>query len=324
MKISSLKVPKYRELNKEGEDTVLLLPELVGVFDGATSFPSDKSAINSGKLASEAAATAVAGLYANSLLAEMSLEEVCGEIQRTIVARSANQDEYFKPSTTMAVAAIEKSEVRLMLVGDSGIRVNGTDIYQPLKKIDDVSTDARVEVFNLLENKFSSDDEREYLSREIIFLGLNEAVANGHLSQVDADAIVETTTSSGYSADEVKVAEEFLKGGIKTQHMFANRAGVSFGYSTLSKDKFVMVDAVDLRIPRKDVRSIEVFSDGYFSMPNSGVSVCDWEREFSISESQDFYKLAKYKSVKGSTASEFADDRSLVVVELNNLGGDHV
>lgn len=323
MRISSLEVPKYRELNKGGDDTVLLLPELVGVFDGATSAPSAKTTISPGKLASKAAATTVANLYTSTNLSEMSLQEVCDEIQRAIVARSADHDEGIKPSTTMAVAMLEEHEVRLLLVGDSGIRINGKDIYQPLKKIDDVSTDARIAIFNLLKKTSANYDRLEYLCREIIFLGLDQAVTNGHLSQEDADSIIEDTTATGYSAEEIRVAKDFLRGGIKTQHIFANRADVPFGYSTLSKEKFAMIDAVDIRIPRKDVKTIEVFSDGYFSMPKTGVSVSDWEREFQTTEDKDFSKISECKSIKGSTASEFADDRSLIVVELSALEESH-
>ena len=316
MKISSLEVSKYRNLLREGDDTVLLLPELVGVFDGATSASSNTKKVSPGKLASKVAASVVAKLQSLGTLSEMTLQEVCDEVHRAIVSESTEFDESVLPSTTMAVASLEESTVRLLLVGDSGIRINGQDLYQPHKKIDDVSTEARIAVFNLLKDSSSNSDELEYLCREIIFLGLDHAVAQRHLSAEDADAVIKISLSAGYTADEGQIAEEFLKGGIKTQHRFANATDLPFGYSALCKTKFAMIDALELRLDRKDVRTIEVFSDGYFSLPKSGVSICDWEREFSIIESQDFHKISEYRGVKGSTTGEFADDRSLVVVEI--------
>jgi hypothetical protein len=57
--------------------------------------------------------------------------------------------------------------------------------------------------------------------------------------------------------------------------------------------------------------SLEIFSDGYLSLP-AGTDVADWEAEFDRVEAADFHKLADYPSVKGSTSTEFSDDRTVV------------
>lgn len=74
------------------------------------------------------------------------------------------------PSTTLAIVADMGDSFRLLLAGDSGVRINGTRLVQNTKLIDTVSTSAR--------------------TRATIFSGLRSAVANGIMTARDAENVV--------------------------------------------------------------------------------------------------------------------------------------
>ena len=95
------------------------------------------------------------------------------------------------PSTTLAVAMDCGKTWRFLMLGDSGIRLNGTEVHQEDKTIDLVSTAARVAVFNTLSRKNSDPDQVEMATRRCVFLGFNTALSEGVLSTVDALEIVD-------------------------------------------------------------------------------------------------------------------------------------
>ena len=64
---------------------------------------------------------------------------------------------------------------------------------------------------------------------------------------------------------------------------------------------------------KSSVRSIELFTDGYMSVPK-GSRVSDWETEFLRCEAEDFTKTAAYASTKGSSSTQFSDDRTVLTV----------
>lgn len=64
---------------------------------------------------------------------------------------------------------------------------------------------------------------------------------------------------------------------------------------------------------KRDITSIEIFSDGYPSLP-AVPSVAAWEAAFRSAETEDFSKIGRYAAVKGSTTTQFHDDRSVVIL----------
>jgi hypothetical protein len=72
----------------------------------------------------------------------------------------------------------------------------------------------------------------------------------------------------------------------------------------------------DVLLSKNDVTSIEIFSDGYVSIPTSGIRVGDWEKEFERVETVDFHKTGAFPAVKGSTSVESCDDRTILSATL--------
>jgi hypothetical protein len=85
------------------------------------------------------------------------------------------------------------------------------------------------------------------------------------------------------------------------------------GFASLNGKDMIMDGIADFTLPKSDVQSLEIFSDGYLTQP-SGVRVADWEQEFARVEALDFHKTAAYPAVKGSTTREFCDDRTIVSI----------
>lgn len=317
MKITSLSVPKDRSLAVPSDDTLLILPDLLGVFDGATSPQKARASVSSGRLASQAAASAVAGLSLAEDLLTLPAARIFAAISQRIGAENARRNMDGKPSTTMALAVIGATEIRFVIVGDSGIRANGAQLIHRQKPIDDISTQNRLAIHAVLSRRMDDPDEIERLVRLTLFDGYVAAVAAGVLTTAEADGLCDEMLARFGALGPVDQLRAFLRDGIRQQFRFANREDHPFGFSTLNQDPTALTDIIDLRLPRAGIDSIEIFSDGYFLVPDK-VGIPAWEEAFARVEAEDFRKLGRFANVKGSTATEFADDRSIIVAEAVN------
>lgn len=317
MKISSLSLPKDRTLRVPNDDTVLILPGLLAVFDGATAPQKARPGASSGRIASQAAAQAVAGLALAGDLADMPPEQIFAAISASIQAASLREGMEGKPSTTMALAVFAADHVRFVSVGDSGIRVNGAQMIRRGKPIDDVSTQNRLAIHAVLSSRHADPDDVERLTRAVSFEGHAEAVASGVLTCPESALIRDTLVARFDGMTDPDALLSFLNEGIRQQYRFANRTDHPMGFSTLNADQTSLADILDERRPLEEINSIEIFSDGYFLLPEE-VSISGWEEAFARTEAEDFHKLHRFANVKGSTSREFADDRSVIVADAIN------
>lgn len=317
MKISSLTLPKDRSLRVPNDDTVLILPGLLAVFDGATAPQKARPGASSGRIASQAAARAVAGLALAGDLAEMPPAQIFAAISASILAASLCEGMEGKPSTTMALTVFADDHVRFVSVGDSGIRVNGTQMIRRGKPIDDVSTQNRLAIHAVLSTRHADPDEAERMTRAVSFEGHAEAVASGVLTVPESARIRDELVARFAGLTDPDALLGFLNEGIRQQYRFANRTDHPMGFSTLNGDQTSLADILDERRPLAEISSIEIFSDGYFLLPED-VSITAWEEAFAQTEAEDFHKLHRFANVKGSTSREFADDRSVIVADAIN------
>lgn len=315
MRLEALNISKYRDGSAPGDDVPLVLPGAVyGVFDGATD---PKGTVVDGVDAGRLAATIVA-----SEMAAIALEPGAGTlpgkdiVNRLSIALKTRTDPLaleIPPSTTLAVALDCGATWRFLLLGDSGIRLNGAEVFHHEKRIDLVSTLARVALFSRLCHQHTDLDEAERLSRKGIFLGFENAVLEGMLSTSDAKAIVESTVAKAGMGADRDIVERFLMGGIQTQHRFGNATGNPLCFDTMNGTDQQLNELQDFERAKSTVSSIELFTDGYPSIPPD-VSVAAWESAFHSAEAQDFHKTGRFATVKGSTSTEFYDDRTVIVL----------
>ena len=204
---------------------------------------------------------------------------------------------------------------RLIVMGDSSVRINGLTVYSKKKLIDEVSTFARIYVFKYLKNKLKlKNDEIELLVRRVSFLGFDLAVEEAVLTDKNRQEIIKASANyTGLIEHENEVAN-FLNAGIQGQHIYANNAVSVLGYGCLNSTKFLQQDVIDISIPKLDVKMIEIYSDGYVSEPRNGANIAGWENEFNRVEKLDYHKLDKFPSIKGSTLDQFSDDRAIIIL----------
>lgn len=311
MNIEAFSRSKYKNSTKPGDDVILIEPDQVlAVFDGATdptgAFYNGES---SGRIAARSAARCVADMLARGTLDETPAEMIFQEIS-TSVKTAAQEHNVAHPASTTAALAVKCGDMyRILALGDTGVRLNGTKVLQHHKIIDTVSTAARIQVHKTLSPRMDESDDVEFATRQTIFLGLEAAIETGKLTRQEAELAMEAATQA--SGLPQSVIAEFLSGGIRTQFHYAN-ADHLLGFASLNGGQVIANGMTDLTIPAAELESIEIFSDGYISIPTSGIRCADWEAEFTRVETEDFHKTGTFPAVKGSTSSETCDDRTVI------------
>ncbi|HGG04409.1 MAG TPA: hypothetical protein ENK28_03035 [Aliiroseovarius sp.] len=317
MNFEAFSQSKYRDGVRDGDDATLIIPGvLVAVLDGATDpLGAKKNGRSPGQFAANCVARECAAMFLKPEARSLPGAEIIGRLADNLRNGIATQGFAGHPSTTLALALFGPDSVRLITIGDSGIRVNGDQVYRHCKLIDDISTMARVQVFSQLSARVANKDELEMATRGVAFLGVDQAVAEAILTTDQANDVVSAVQASFAEYNIASDIEHFLRAGIKSQSRFANMAGHPLGFSALNGTAPSMDDVHDVTLPRTDLKTLELFTDGYASLP-AGSSVADWEAEHSAVEAADFHKIGAYRSVKGSTSGEVFDDRSIVCVRL--------
>ena len=313
MKIASFSQSKYKHSAKPGDDVALVIPDQVfAVFDGATD-PTGAvyDGQSSGRFAARIAARTVAQLTLSGELRELPAMAIFQHISDAVKTEALRMNASHPPSTTAAIVLDTGNSYRVLLAGDSGVRINGDKVLQQHKLIDTVSTSARIAVFKQLSSTNDDADAVEAQTRSIIFSGLTKAIADGILSTADAERIVFHAAEASGLQNDIGPVDEFLMGGIRVQFHFANRQGHIMGYSSLNGGQVIADGTLDLTYAKPDVKSIELFTDGYLTLP-AGIDVSDWEAEFARVETADFHKTGLHPAVKGSTSQEYCDDRTVL------------
>lgn len=219
---------------------------------------------------------------------------------------------------TLALVLVGDADVDVVLVGDSGVRVNN-EVLQARKDLDTITALLRRSAWEYVTPLAGEGDERERLARLVVFHGTaqdpvgvldSEALRSIHERATAACA----TTLPHLPADDVAF---LLRSGIvHGQGVYQNRADHVLGYSCLDGSDVPPALIRTARYPRAAVGSVELFSDGY-ARAAEGFGVAAWEADFEITERLDPSKTGAFLSVKGSTAGRWSDDRSYLGVLLD-------
>ena len=234
---------------------------------------------------------------------------------------AARSDVNYRFSSTLTVALIGEETIDIALVGDSGIRINGSRILQVDKDLDLITSTLRKQAWPVIGARTSDPAVQEKASRRVTWFGTRqplEALAE-LLDPQDLASIEErTVTACAEALPHVPRAdiETLVRGGIvHAQGAYQNDASTNLGYSAL--DGFEVPSSLVHfeRLPRAEVRTIELFSDGYFK-PGADFGVASWEEAFREVERDDPAKVTLYLSPKGSTATHWTDDRTYLGVRF--------
>ena len=317
-RIDCLSVPKSRDLKDSGDDVVSVLPDkFYGVFDGATDTTGTfRGPCSPGRFAATSAAQAMLRqvLQPQGPVTEPQvwLADMNAAIRDGLHNLGVPQA---RVSTTAAMAIPIGSNVHFLMVGDSGLRINGFDITHMTKDVDRLFTQVRLATRQVLRAQGLQGDTLESATRELVFKGLDPSrqatVLPSKVQEILAQ--VSAACQGKLMPDAMDCLPDMVSRGISGgQYQFANQSGHSLAYASVDGSQTRGKDLRYFSRPMADVQSIELFTDGYMSCPQSGVSVMDWEANFAQDEAQDPEKIGRYAGVKGSTEAYFSDDRTVL------------
>lgn len=317
MKCEVFSRSKYRNGAQPGDDAVLLIPGvLAAVLDGATDPQGgQKNGKSPGQFAAQSVAAACASLFLTPANMLLCAEEITARLAQELKLKVAGQGFLGTPSTTLALVLFLPDAVRILCIGDSGVRINGDQVFQFNKLIDEISAAARVAIFSILQARISDLDQLEYTTRKVVFLGVKHAVEQGVLTGKEMNSVIEMVGNEFADLSIGADIAAFLQDGIASQNHYANMVGHPLGFSALNGEPASQEDVIDVTLPASSVQTIELFSDGYQRLPK-GQEIADWEQENHASQSADFHNIGVLKSVKGATSAEFFDDRSVISIRM--------
>ncbi len=319
MLIESSSIPKYRDLSQPGDDVFAVVPQrLYAVFDGATdTVGAMVHGETPGRFAASRAALAMIECATGPQRGQLTASQWLTAMNRSIAdgLKEAGAQS-IRAGTTAAVVVDAGDTFRFLIVGDSAIRINGTELFRLTKDIDLLYAAGRIALFHHLLNDGMRGDSVETVARQLIFKGLGQT-GQTFLSPRDVARVVETAREQclhRLMPDALDLVEPSLLAGIAGgQYRFCNLTGHSLGYAVINGGHTQGPDVQVFHLPKSDVHSIELFTDGYMSCP-TGTRVRDWEDEFFRVESEDFSKLHAHPGVKGSSSQFFSDDRTVLII----------
>jgi len=330
---SESRAPTQPELN---EDALVVLPgRAYAVIDGV----SDRDGTRyDGMLAGRYAAQLVAGtlerLCAGGAVPPEA-ETVVPRLTETIQlayhqfgrVEAARQDWGGRLCCTLALALVDARQVRLVLVGDSGVRVNGTDILQMTKDLDRITATLRSHAWHRAAARGADPVVRDQVARQVTWHGtaqdpapLAPLLGAADLAEIGAAAAAECTEALPHvpRADMLHLLRHGIVAG---QGVFQNSTDTVLGYGCLDGFEVPRTLMRIATMDRGSVRTLELFTDGYFR-PGAGFGIAAWEAAFAQVEAEDPAKVGVHRSTKGSipgtgsAAGRWADDRTYVGVKL--------
>ncbi len=219
------------------------------------------------------------------------------------------------------VAALHVGDrIEVIAVGDSGIRVNGDDLLQVLKPLDDVTGLLRREAWRYFESRGLSEDDCDRLAGSMTWPGTRHQPEGIETSDPAVIAEIERRALTacrealpGIPDDELL---HLIQHGIAHgQGEYQNVTDKALGYGGL--DGFAVPDRfIEHRsYAAAGIHTLELFSDGYFE-PGRAFGVEMWEAAFREVEEVDPHKIGRYVSTKGTTPTQLTDDRTYLGVRL--------
>lgn len=238
------------------------------------------------------------------------------------VASEAKADPNLRFSAALSAAFLTDERVRLIVVGDCGVRVDGGEPIQRRHPLDEVLSQVRALVFEALADAIRDPDQRLEVARSYTVEGIGrlpiawrEQLSEEQHRRIQAH-VLETLPSRTPTVEPDAaraVAREGLRGGAR------HRNGLGpFGHGILDGFPLPMAFVMDQWLDRTPIRTLELFSDGYFGCPATSGTVGAWEERHDDLERTDPHRLHIAPSTKGSSSGAFADDRTVLIMKATS------
>lgn len=329
MRIEAFSEGKNLDDPAANEDQLLVLPGRgYAVIDGVTDRTGHRyDGMLAGRMAGLLVRDATAGFLldpANRALdPEGLVAHVSAAIQAAYVRFGIAEDARARPANrfgaTLALAAELDDTIRIVLVGDSGVRLNGEELIVIDPGLDKVTAGIRLAAWQVLEAMGAPRDACQSVARSCVFQGLQKLqpemrpwLDEASLAALRDDylAKAEATFRGVPKAD----LETLIDGGIiDGQGQFQNNTESPLSYCVLDGFAVPMMLVRIVDRPKSSIRTLELFTDGYFA-PGAEPTIDAWEAAFAEVEISDPDKRHHYPSVKGTVGRIRADDRTVVII----------
>ena len=330
MRIEALSEGKNLDDPAANEDALLVIPGRgYAVIDGVTDITGRLfDGMRTGRLASRIVQQVAAEFLTDGTSVartpEALLARAADALQAAYVRHGIADEVRADPArrfgATLTLAADLGDTFRFIVIGDSGLRLDGTESIVVDSGLDMITAMLRREAYASAREAGRDLAAQRALGRACAFHGI------GRLHPDMRDWLDDAGRAALYERSMARCRERFpaapiadiawlLDHGISGQTRFQNNTISPFCYATL--DGFPVAPALVRCFdrPRTGLRSIELFTDGYFK-PAASASVAAWEAAFAEVEQADPEKTGAYPSVKGTTERMRTDDRTVVVVHL--------
>lgn len=318
---SAFTASKYKSGQKLGDDVCLMIPHVMAaVFDGASRPQiSPRTGVSAGRAASLSASLALASMQLEDT-SSISAEEIFSRLNAEM-RKQAKTLEFDVPIQTTAAIVFEYTdEIRVLVIGDTSVRINADKVLSQPLEVDAISIAARLAIWNCIKSHLGDAGLTELRARQTFVGGVNKAIRDG-IIQEDWGRQISSDLEGKVPKKYVPYLDEFLRQGIEAQTQLINTTQHLLGYPILDGNE-LRGPILEEIIPKSEVTSIEIFSDGYTKLPE-GISLRDWEAAFQAENRTDPFRLHEYKGVKGTTDDEWCDDRTVISIDLKFPGFSH-
>ena len=330
MKVEAFTEGNNLDVPEANEDQFLVLPGRgYAVIDGATDI---SGLLYDGKrggwLASHITMQAVAHFLLDPLARDLRPERLIEHVSAAIRAAYAQHeileiargDPARRFGATLTLAADLGETFRFVLIGDSGLRIDGAEVFVNDTGLDLVTASLRVEAYRMVGEAGGAAKERARVGRAAAFYGAAALHSDMRPWLDETKRLLLYERSLAWCRARFPTTPEadirlLVDTGISGQARFANNTESPLSYAVLDGFEIPLPLVRVIDRPRAAIRTIELYTDGYFK-PGATTALADWEAAFAEVERIDPEKIARYPSVKGSAARMRTDDRTVVIVHL--------
>jgi hypothetical protein len=330
MKIEAFSEGKNLDAPEANEDQFLVLPGRgYAVLDGATDntgrlYDGKRGGWHASRIAMQAVGDFVLDPAERELRPESLIDRISAAFRASYeqhgILEIARSDPAFRFGATLTLAADLGETFRFVLIGDSGLRINGAEVFVSDSGLDLVTASLRVQGYRIVGEAGGGADDRARVGRAGAFYGAARLHPDMQpwLDETKRRLLYER--SLAWCRERFPAAPEadirhLLDTGVSGQARFANNMASPLSYAVLDGFDIPLPLVQVFDRPRAALRSIELFTDGYFK-PGVAPALRDWEAAFAEVERIDPEKIGHYPSVKGSGVRMNTDDRTVVIVHL--------
>ncbi|MBL6945501.1 MAG: hypothetical protein ISR47_02560 [Rhodospirillales bacterium] len=209
------------------------------------------------------------------------------------------------------------SFLRFIIIGDSGVRINGREVFSSHHPLDDICSAIRKAVWHYLDAQHVDGTKKNEIARAYAVNGLGAVLpeSSDWVDESTLQRLRETAFKNAHqSLEQVDgmMVKKALLGGLREQNLYINRIH-PLGYPCINGFPIPPEFIVQFDRNIKDIDTIELFTDGYFGCPE-GTRISDWEERHTQIEAKDPEKVGDYASTKGSYNGHFSDDRTVLIL----------